>query len=608
MAIKRIWGTVKARIILMILCFSLAITTLIISLSYYLIYTYQLNTSIQSIKFNLQLTSQTIERDLIEVIALANWCGNGANPISRFFAADYDILEAVRVYERLQQEQLRNNRANEYINRVLVLSNEGPHIIHAGMRSNNSTLSFIDKEKDTALDAYELSASARIFNIGLDPYDRSTKNVLNILGPVYAPSRDRVIGTVYMAVSTNVLIQSLKGYNLPQGAKLYITIYDNVYLIDGDSFIPTTELGEIIPNEYDDETGQHISVGRVIMEQGNTLDAVSCRVRDGIMLTQVLDLKKSLPPATSWLSLLPGICLLILALSIAVIFLMNRTISRPVALIRRKIDNIAAGDFSPDPSIESDSEIGNVGKGINKLSLDIVALMESRIADEKQKRELEYRMLQSQVNPHFLYNSLGTIKWMATLQKANGIVEVSTALSRLLRTVSKDLRKEVPLRDEVLLLDDYFLILKYRYGAAVEFIKRIENETLLDCMIPRFVLQPLMENAIFHGIEPKGKGRIELRIERDNEAVCVSIWDDGVGITPDALALLDVNDEKTQTDELAHIGMRSVHQRIQNAFGDAYGLTAQSEQNAYTQMTIRIPFNTPDKKPPLFCKTGERPC
>jgi two-component system sensor histidine kinase YesM len=197
---------------------------------------------------------------------------------------------------------------------------------------------------------------------------------------------------------------------------------------------------------------------------------------------------------------------------------------------------------------------------------------------------------------------------MATLQKANGIVEVSTALSRLLRTISKDLRKEVPLRDEVLLLDDYFLILKYRYGAAVEFIKRIENETLLDCMIPRFVLQPLMENAIFHGIEPKGKGRIELRIERDNDAVCVSIWDDGVGITPDALALLDVNDEKTQTDELAHIGMRSVHQRIQNAFGDAYGLTAQSEQNAYTQMTIRIPFNTPEKKPPRFCKTGERPC
>lgn len=602
---KRIWGTVKARIILMMLCFSLAITTLIISLSYYLIYTYQLNTSIQSIKFNLQLAGQTIERDLIEITALANWCGYGNNPIARFFAADYDVVESVEVYERLQQEEIANNRAGEYINRVLVLSNGGPHIIHAGTRSNISTLSFIDKDKDTALDAYGLSASARIYDIGPDPYDRSTKNVLNILGPVYAPSRDRVIGTVYMAVSTNVLINSLKGYNLPKGARLYLTLYDDVYRIDGNSVAFTTELGEFIPKEHGDSSGEHITVDRVTMEQGKTLDAVSSRVRSGIMLTQVFDSSQALPAASSWLPLLLGVCLLILALSIAVIFFMNRTISRPVALIRKKIDGIAAGDFSPDPGIESESEIGSVGKGINKLSLDVIALMESRIADEKQKRELEYRMLQSQVNPHFLYNTLGTIKWMATLQKAGGIVEVTTALSRLLRTISKDLRKEVPLRDEVLLLDDYFLILKYRYGGTVEFIKRIENEALLDCMIPRFVLQPLMENAIFHGIEPKGKGRIELRIERSSEAVCVSIWDDGVGIAPDALALLNSSGEKTQAAELAYIGMRSVHQRIQNAYGDAYGLTAQSEQNVYTQMTIRIPFNTPDKKPPVPEKQEE---
>lgn len=605
MAMKRIWGTVKARIILMMLCFSLAITTLIISLSYYLIYTHQFNTSIQSIKFNLQLASQTIERDLIEITALGNWCGNGTNPIARFFAGDYDIVEAVRIYQRLQQEEIANNRACEYINRVLVFSNEGPHLVHAGTRSNASTLSFIDRDQNTALDAYVLSSSAHIYDIAPDPYDRSRKEVLNIVGPVYAPSRDRVTGTVYIAVSTNVFINSLKGYNLPQGAKLYLTLNDNVYRIDGGSFTLTTELGEIIPSEHDDAGNQNITIGRVTTKQGNKLDAVSSRVRNGITLTQVFDLSQSLPPAGSWVSLLLGICLLILALAMAVIFIMNRTISRPVALIRRKIDGIAAGDFSPDPGIESESEIGGVGKGINKLSLDVIALMESRVADEKQKRELEYRMLQSQVNPHFLYNTLATIKWMATLQKATGIVEVTTALSRLLRTVSKDLRKEVPLRDEVLLLEDYFLILKYRYGGTVEFVKRIENEALLDCMIPRFVLQPLMENAIFHGIEPKGKGRIELRIERGGDAVCVSIWDDGVGIAPDALALLNGHDEKPQTAGLALIGMRSVHQRIQNAFGGSYGLTAQSEPNTYTQMTIRIPFNAPDQKPPACAKEEE---
>jgi two-component system sensor histidine kinase YesM len=298
----------------------------------------------------------------------------------------------------------------------------------------------------------------------------------------------------------------------------------------------------------------------------------------------------------SWTPMLVAVCGLVLALSGVVILTMDRTISRPVARISKKAKAIANGDFSPDPGIESDSEIGQVGRSINQLSRDVAELMEKRLADEQNKRELEYRMLQGQINPHFLYNTLGSIKWMATLQKASGIAEMTTALTRLLRTLAKDLRKVVPLRDEIALLDDYYTILKYRYGGTIEYDKQIEEEALLESMLPRFVLQPLMENAIFHGIEPKGKGQLELRVERQGESVLISIMDDGVGLSREGLARVgnlskpDDIHEGMAKNGLSSLGLQNVHQRIQNVFGPAYGLTVESEKDSFTRVTICVPY------------------
>ena len=114
----------------------------------------------------------------------------------------------------------------------------------------------------------------------------------------------------------------------------------------------------------------------------------------------------------------------------------------------------------------------------------------------------EYRMLQNEVNPHFIYNTLNSIRWMATIQHAPGIAEMVTAFARLTKSISKGTQKLVPLQEELALLNDYFTIQQYRYGGDLEIeVSRIESETLCrDCLIPRFTLQPLVENAIFHGL------------------------------------------------------------------------------------------------------------
>lgn len=130
--------------------------------------------------------------------------------------------------------------------------------------------------------------------------------------------------------------------------------------------------------------------------------------------------------------------------------------------------------------------------------------MNKRIEDEKQKQDLEYKMLQSQINPHFIYNTLSSIKWMATIQGADGIAEMTTALSRLLKSISKGTRLLVPIREELAFLEDYCTIQNYRYGGTISFALKVDDPTIYDRGILRFTLQPLVENSIFHGIEPKG--------------------------------------------------------------------------------------------------------
>lgn len=129
---------------------------------------------------------------------------------------------------------------------------------------------------------------------------------------------------------------------------------------------------------------------------------------------------------------------------------------------------------------------GDIGRGINKLAGDIDQLLASRIEDERRKQDLEYRMLQNEVNPHFIYNTLNSIRWMATIQNAPGIAEMVTAFARLTKSISKSTEKLVPLQQELALLNDYFIIQQYRYGGDIEIeVSNIEDESLCqDCMIP----------------------------------------------------------------------------------------------------------------------------
>ena len=271
--------------------------------------------------------------------------------------------------------------------------------------------------------------------------------------------------------------------------------------------------------------------------------------------------------------------------------------TQSAAHLQKRIEAVGGGDFTADPAVEWPNELGDIGRGINKLAADVDGLMNRRVEDERKKQELEYRMLQSEVNPHFIYNTLNSIRWMATIQHAPGIAEMVTAFARLTKSISKETQKLVPLQEELALLNDYFTIQQYRYGGDLEIeVSRIEDERLCrDCLIPRFTLQPLVENAIFHGLEPKGgHGSVLLDISIDPATgdVLLRLTDDGIGMPPEQVAhLLDAPaGEKEKAEKFRHVGLWNVNRRIQYSFGEAYGLTIESEEGIGTEVTIRLPY------------------
>lgn len=580
-------STIKSRIILIMTVFALLIAAMLSYFSYEMISYFQRKTTIQATEFNLQLVSHIIEQDLTSIYALAMHVSTNSatnSLLANYFeSTDASPKDAINVFASMQ-EAYRLNPSNAYVRRLIVTDHNGKflQVDNAGGTSLPLGAHNINELPGLSEDAME--AWSRVVR---DPFSNS--DGLPIIWPIYGSGASR-IGTVYLLVNTSVVTDKLKGYTLPSDGRLLLDLQGHHYEIMDSRILPDNHDYNEKAYTKDTPTGAHTELS-LVDNEGDQRIAVTYPIRDNMELKQILSGRQLAKLYNLWILIVIGVCLLVLSLSAIITVYLTRTISLPVEKLKKRMDKISQGYFFIDRQIEWNSELGDVGRGINRLSQDVLALMESRIADAKQKQELEYRMLQFQISPHFLYNTLNSIKWMATIQNATGIAEMTTALSRLLRSISKDIRKVVQLKDELALLEDYVLIQKYRYGSKIEMKQIIQDEILLDCPIPRFSLQPLVENAIFHGIEPKGKGLITVTVsKRDDGDAEVAIRDDGVGMKKEQIDAILSGPTSQSTGLLSNIGLKSVHERLRLAFGGKYGLQIESEPGAYTVMTLVLPL------------------
>ena len=399
---------------------------------------------------------------------------------------------------------------------------------------------------------------------------------------------------VYIAVSSRIITDVLQETNACEDCELFWIMNDQMWRVSGNELValePGTEIQSV--EEIPDYVSLMNQQTRLIRYNEQLALVYPVGVHD-LYIAQLLQqpvIWDQLPSMFPFfVMMLGGLSLLGLLLGLV----LRQMIAVTVQALQKQLARISEGDFTPNPDIEWDNEMGDIGRGINGLSRSISTLMEKRLDDERQKKDLEYRMLQNQINPHFIYNTLNSIKWMAAIQHATGIVEMTMALSRLLKSVSKGNERLVTLQEEFALVNDYFTIQHYRYGGTIMLdVSYIEDERLCqNCMIPRFTLQPLVENAIFHGIEPKGcAGNIEIIITRDSCGdTLIVLKDNGVGMDEKMAAkVLRAPEGEEAEAKYRHVGMWNVHRRLQYSFGEEYGLSISSQPGVGTSVTIRLP-------------------
>ncbi len=584
---------ISARVAAMTLLFTAVITVVVLSTSIAYLVTNTRQARLQAAEYQLETAAATVAQRVEEVDELSNWCRVNTT-VRAYMLTSVSIDLSTYLYSTVQN-RYDSLSVSSYVQRLLLYSENGlgdTKYLMLGTLSSQTTV-----VPEEWLEALTNDSGESWDAIVQDPLVQPGMSAESI--PVTATassSGDKYTLHIYIGVSPTMITDVLKQFPLEEGVQLYWWMDDILYQVEGNSLtaIQAEDL-QMEAADADDVATLDDGTSLYYTElNGQRYSIVSCPVGTHEMYVAAaipdMPLSQMLPQLLRTLAI---ILFSVPFFGVLLMFFLHKLVSKPIRALQQQIDTLAQRDFTVNPDIEWNHELGDVGRGINHLSENITALMDKRVEDEKKQMDLEYQVLQSQVNPHFLYNTLNSIRWMAAIQHAQGIEEMVTALSRLMKNVSKGTRRLVPLEHELSLVNDYFTIQRYRYGGTItiDVQCQVEEQVLKECLIPPFSLQTLAENAIFHGIEPKGcAGQITVTIRPADEGtdVLVQMTDNGVGMSAKKIA--SVLQDTLETEEnFRHVGIRNVHRRIQYSFGPAYGLSLDSVPGERTTVTLRLP-------------------
>lgn len=276
---------------------------------------------------------------------------------------------------------------------------------------------------------------------------------------------------------------------------------------------------------------------------------------------------------------------------------------RPLNLLIKRMRQIEKGDMGVIIESKRMDEFGYVFGTFNKMSLKIKNLIDTVYKKQIAMKDAEIKALQAQINPHFLYNTLEAINWKA---KINGVEEISDMVSALSFIIEANLNRSnekfVSIDKEIQYINNYNFLIQKRFGEKIKFNLSVNEETL-NYVIPKLIVQPIIENAIYHGLEmKKGGGTVNVAIWKENNALMITVSDNGLGIEEKVLRKLKANlsddkfiENQSSDENSSKIGVLNVHRRIKLLYGDRYGLEVSSELGRGTIITIKLPTSLKER-------------
>lgn len=288
-------------------------------------------------------------------------------------------------------------------------------------------------------------------------------------------------------------------------------------------------------------------------------------------------------------SLCIGIAIIAVLSALTLTYKALKSVTEPIQKLCNLTGKVAEGDFSVRSKSGSIHEISILSQSFNTMTEEIGNLVEDIKEKERNLHLMETQLLQEQINPHFLYNTLDTIVWLAEDNRNEEAVAMVTSLSDFFRTTLCQGRDKITVKEEESHIESYLKIQQFRYQDIMDYEIDI-NEEMYSYIIPKLLLQPLVENALYHGVKLKrGKSLIRVIGMKENENLIFKVLDNGKGMTKDELEQLRENIEKGPKErKTGSFGLANVNQRIRHYYGDSFGLYIESVENVGTEAKIVI--------------------
>ncbi|MDU0202336.1 cache domain-containing sensor histidine kinase [Paenibacillus sp. MAH-36] len=311
----------------------------------------------------------------------------------------------------------------------------------------------------------------------------------------------------------------------------------------------------------------------------------------GWKVIQYIDEKEMTKQADILIKIVLTLAFLSLGTALLFMFILSARVTKPIILLSRQVKLVGLGKFDVDLSSDRQDEFGVLYQGIRKMVEDLQSYIERSATAMVQQKIAQFGALKSQINPHFLANVLESIQMKAVINGQREISEMVGMIGRLFRIQIQTGKETASLREELEHIRLYVKIQQLRFGDKIQYSEKLAEESA-DIQVIHFSLQPLVENAIVHGLERlSGPGLLEVSTVKSGNDMLIMIKDNGVGMDEEKLQQLQLRlAQPSNTLDEAHIGIKNVHDRICFYFGEQYGLTLYSQAGQGTTVIIRLPI------------------
>ena len=272
-------------------------------------------------------------------------------------------------------------------------------------------------------------------------------------------------------------------------------------------------------------------------------------------------------------------------LTTVVSLVISRRISRPLNELKKTMFKVENGDFYTKVEVSGQKEVVRLSKSFNSMLEEIRTLMQAVVSEQKEKRKTELKALQNQINPHFLYNTLDSIVWLAEKHRSEDVVTTVIALARFFRISISKGETFIPVKDEISHIQNYLTIQKIRYVDKFEYTFEIDQE-IYDYKVMKLILQPIVENAIYHGVGDETE-HITIRAYKKEQFLVFEVENTGYGITEERIE--EIYDILKGTHSKSSVGMRNVYLRLKLFYGEEADITISSVLDEMTRIQLLIP-------------------